>query len=130
MLVYGSSLGVFQTWPMFVESKLRQAWLENTELKEKLAFYETKGKWVVITEATEEDIESYDEIIENDEETALSQNTNWDNNLLNLDCILELKDGYKVHVKGIINTMASKCYTFPNLIPSKYIESDFIYSWS
>ena len=70
----------------------------------------------MISEVTEEEIESYEEI-------ALSQNTYRNNNLLNLYCILEFKDGYKVNVKGIIDTEASKCYISQYLISSKYIES-------
>ena len=62
------------------------------------------------------EIKSYEEI-------ALSQNTYRNNNLLNLDCILEFKDGYKVNVKGIIDTEASKYYLSPYMILSKYIES-------
>ena len=70
----------------------------------------------MISEVTEEEIESYEEI-------ALSQNTYRNNNLLNIDCIFEFKDGYKVNVKGNIDTGVSKCYISPYLIPSKCIES-------
>ena len=61
---------------------------------------------------TKEEIESYEVI-------ALSQNIYRNNNLLNLNCTLNLEsDGYKVNAKSIIDTGASKCYISPDLIPS------------
>ena len=96
--------------------RIEQLEKDNSELKQKLEFYENKEKGVIFSEATEKETESYEKI-------ALSQSTYRNDNLLNLDYVLEFKDRYKVNVKGIIDTEASKCHVSPYLFPSEYIES-------
>lgn len=74
---------------------VNESWLEsiiNSSL-EKLTFYKNNEKWIVIIDAIEEEIESYKEIIESDEEIASSHNTYSNNNLLTPYCIFKFKDG-------------------------------------
>ena len=44
------------------------------------------------------------------------------NNLLNIGLLVEIRDGYKLPVIGIINIGASRNYIFEEIIPRQFIE--------
>ena len=78
--------------------RIEQLEKENRQLTEKLEFHENKGKAIIITEEidiknliAEDEIQSYEEVV-------LAQNTYRSNHLLNLDCTIKFKDGYKVNL--------------------------------